>query len=150
MKMLYVAGEQITAKEAGDLVKMICKDAEKFAGEFFGMNRSVKFRANWPNEYDFAEANWKTFVEPVRAIYAERLGDPKTPPEDARKMHLALVLQAMMGAGQETDNRLQIRPDSQQFVGDRYENKKIIDRFGTNQNLRAGFLNSAARIARQH
>ncbi len=150
MSYIEINGEQISTKEAAELVKMLCNDAKQFAGEFYGLERSPKFRANWPNEYDFADANWKTFVEPTRMLYAARLADPKTPPADARKMHLALVLQAMMAAGQEKDNRLQIFPDSQQFVGDRRENQKIIEKFGTRQNLRAGLMNSAARVARMH
>src|ERR1700722_18272057 len=114
---IEVAGQLLTVKEAGDLVRMLCNDAKKFAGEFHGMNRSQKFRVNWPNEYVFADANWKNFVAPVRAMYAERLGNPKTPREDARKMHLALVLQTMAEQGAEKDPRLQISPNSQQFVG---------------------------------
>ena len=150
MSHIEINGEQISTKEAAELVRMLCEDAKQFAGEFYGMERSEKFRANWPSEYDFADANWKTFVEPTRMLYAARLGDPKTPHTEARKMHLALVLQAMMAEGQEKDNRLQISPDSQQFIGDRKENKRTIEKFGTRQNLRAGLMNSAARVARMH
>lgn len=144
MGMIDVAGEQITAKEAMSLVRMLCNDAKQIAGEFHGMNRSEKFRINWPDEYRFADANWKTFVEPCRAMYAARLADPKTPPADARKMHLALVLQAMMGAGEETDSRLQIAPNTQAFVGDKAENRKTLEKFGKVPNLRAALMNSVA------
>lgn len=149
MKMLNVSGQTISTREAADLVRMLCNDAKEFAGQFYDMNRSVKFRANWPVQDNFVDSNWKTFVEAVRALYAERLGDPKTPPEDARKMHLAIVLQEEIGKGQEKDSRLQIRKDSQQFHGDPFENRKIIEKFGTTQNLRAGFMNSVAQINRQ-
>lgn len=146
--MIEINGERITNKEAADLVRMLCNDAKQIAGEFHGMNRSDKFRLNWPSEYKFADSNWKTFIEPCRQMYAERLADPKTPPTDARKMHLALVLQAMMAQGEETDNRLQIAPDSQQFQGDKSENKKIIEKFGGAPNVRAALLNATAHLTR--
>lgn len=144
MDKINVAGIEISKSEATALVKMLLKDAEQVAGVFHGMNRSRKFRANWPDEYRFVRANWKSFVEPTRKMYAARLGDPKTPPEEARKMHLALVLQVMMAQGEETDNRLQITPGTQQFEGDRSENRKISEKFGEAPNLRAALLNSVA------
>ena len=142
--MIEINGEKITKKEAMNLVRMLCNDAKQMAGEFHGNNRSEKFRINWPDEYKFADANWKTFIEPTRQFYAELLGDPKTPPDEARKMHLALILQAMMADGQETDNRLQIAPNSQQFLGDKTENQRILERFGKVPNFRALLMNSAA------
>lgn len=141
---IEINGEQISNEEATRLVRMLCEDAKKIAGEYHGMKRSAKFRVNWPDEYKFASANWRTFVASVRKMYADRLGDPKTKPEDARMMHFALVLQAKMGQGQETDNRLQLAPNTQQFVGDAYENKKIVEKFGVNKNMRAALMNNIA------
>lgn len=128
---LEINGERIPVSEAAGLVRMLCSDAKQIAGEFHGMNRSAKFRANWPNEYVFADANWKTFMEAARTMYAQRLGDPKTPPAEARKMHLALVLQTMAEQGADKDPRLQIAPNTQQFEGDSYENRRIAADFGT-------------------
>ena len=109
------------------------------------MNLSAKFRVNWPDEYKFADSEWRNFVEAVHAMYAARLGDPKTSPSDARKMHLALVLWAMVGkVSPNLDNRLQLLPDTLQFEGDAYENKKIAETFGKGPNLRAHLLNSTA------
>lgn len=142
--MIVVNGEQISESEATSLIRMLCEDAKKIAGEYHGQNRSAKFRINWPDEYKFASANWRTFVVAVRAMYAEKLGDPKTKPDDARKIHLALVLQAEMGKGQEADTRLQLAPNTQQFVGDAYENKKIIEKFGKKPNIRAALMNNIA------
>lgn len=132
--MIEINGEQITAKEAADLIRMLCNDAKQVAGTFHGMNRSTKFRRNWPNEYVFADANWKTFMEATRKMYAQRLVDPLTPPGDARKMHLAMVLETMIGRDAERDNRLQLAPNTQQFVGDPFENKRIVDKFGAQSN----------------
>ena len=129
-----INGEQIPVSEALSLVRMLCNDAKQIAGEFHNMNRSVKFRLNWPNEYLFADANWKNFLEAARTMYAERLGDPKTPPKEARMMHLALVLQTMAEQGAEQSPRLQIAPNTQQFVGDPFENRKIADQFGKQSN----------------
>ena len=142
MKFIEINGENISAKEALDLTRMLYHDAREVAGEFYDMNRSTKFRTNWPNQDRFADCNWKTFVETTRQMYAERLGDPKTSPEDARKMHLALVLQAMMAKGEEADNRLQIAPNTAQFEGDKRENKKIMEKFGPNPNFRAALKNT--------
>ena len=142
MKYIEINGENISTREALDLTRMLYHDASEVAGEFYEMNRSEKFRTNWPNQDRFVATNWKTFVEATRQIYAARLGDPKTPPAEARKMHLALVLQAMMAKGEEADNRLQIAPNSAQFEGDNRENAKIMEKFGPNPNFRAALKNS--------
>jgi hypothetical protein len=142
--MIEINGEKIEKSEALALIRMLCNDAKQIAGVFHNQNRSAKFRVNWPDEYKFAEANWKTFMEAARVLYAQRLGDPKTPPADARKIHLALVLDSMAQKAGETDNRLQLAPGTQQFEGDPFENKKIIEKFGKVPNLRAALMNSIA------
>lgn len=144
--MIVINGENITKEEAAKLIRMLCEDAKRIAGEFHGMERSAKFRINWPNEYIFAEAEWRNFMEAARAMYAARLGDPKTSPVDARAMHLALVLEAQVSKGAETDNRLQLTPNTQQFVGDKSENRKIIEKFGKVPNFRAALMNAAATL----
>ena len=148
MKAITINGEQISITEAQKLIKMICTDAKQIAGEFHGMERSAKFRANWPDEDLFAESEWKNFVAAARAMYAHRLGDPATPPAEARKMHLALVLERMVAEGQEKDNRLQLMPDTQQFAGDKYENRKILENYGTRQNFRAALKNGIASLTK--
>lgn len=143
--MIEVNGEQISKAEAAALIRMLYNDAKQFAGVAHGMNRSAKFRANWPNEYVYAEAAWKSYVEATRMMYAERLKDPLTPPGDARKMHLALVLETMTGKDQEKDNRLQLFPNTQQFEGDKHENRKIDDQFGKQSNtFKELLMNSTA------
>jgi hypothetical protein len=142
--MIEINGEQITNEEATRLIRMLCEDAKKIAGEYHGMKRSAKFRVNWSDEYKFVSANWRTFIVSARAMYAQKLGDPKTKPEDARAMHIALVLQAQMGQGQEADTRLQLAPGTQQFEGDAFENKKIVEKFGVKPNMRATLMNNIA------
>jgi hypothetical protein len=135
---------QVTPKEAADCVKMLMNDAKQIAGEFHGQNRSEKFRNNWPDEYKFASANWKSFVEPMLIKYAELLGDPKVSETDKHRIYVARLMWEKLGEGKERDNRLQIMPNSQQFVGDAFENRKIKDNFGTHRNLRAALLNTVA------
>lgn len=144
--MIEINGEQITAEEAASLVRMLCSDAKQVAGEFHGMNRSAKFRANWPSEYVFADAEWKNFVEAVRTMYAVRLRDPKTPPAEARRMHLAIVLHTMAEQGAEKDPRIQLAPNSQQFVGDPYENRKIVNDYGKHSNTFKDLLLGSTRF----
>jgi hypothetical protein len=144
---ITINGERIGRDEYFKLMEMLYKDAQEIAGVYHGMNRSEKFRINWPDEYAFAEANWKTFVTAARAMYASRLADPNTPPADKHKMHLALILQAMASKGaQEKDVRLQLEPGTAQYEGDRAINRAILDQFGANPNFRAALANGAAKI----
>lgn len=152
---ITVNGEKIGRDEYFKIMEMLYHDAKEIAGVFHGESRSEKFRVNWPDEDLFVEANWRTFIQAARAMYAERLGDPKTPPEDARKMHLAIVLQQMAEAGLKkqgiaADNRLQLAPGTQQFDGDAYENRKIMEKFGGRRNLRAHLMGEAMKIGLLH
>ncbi len=83
------------------------------------------------------QSEWKNFVVAVRLIYTKRLGDPMTPEADKQKMYKVIVLQHNMAQGKESDTRLQIMPDTQNFVGDRAENRKTVERFGKSMNYRA-------------
>jgi hypothetical protein len=148
---IVIGNEVISVRDAMNLVALIQHDAREMAGEFHGMNRSAKFRANWPNEYEFADANWRTFVQAVRMMYSERLGDPKTSPDDARKMYLAMLVERAFSAGlermgHEGDTRLQLAPGSQQFEGDAKENKSILENYGTKRNYRAELAKGAAKM----
>lgn len=133
-KGFEINGEYISASEATDIIKMFYNDAKQIAGEFHNMNRSKKFRKNWPNEYLFAESEWKTFIAATRQLYVNRLGDPKTLPSDAKRIFHALYLERIASQGQEQDTRLQLAPNTQQFEGDKYENRKIADQFGMQSN----------------
>jgi hypothetical protein len=135
---------QVTPKEAADCVKMLISDAKQIAGEFHGQNRSEKFRANWPDEYKFASTNWKSFVEPMIRQYAELLGRPDVSEQDKHRIYIARLMWEKLGEGKERDNRLQLAPNTQQFVGDAFENRKIKEKFGTHRNFRAAVLNNVA------
>lgn len=134
----------VTPKEAADCVKMLISDAKQIAGEFHGQNRSEKFRTNWPDEYKFAASSWKSFVQPMIIQYATLLGRDDVTEADKRRIYVARLMWEKLGQGKEKDNRLQITPNTQQFVGDRYENKRIARDFGTHGNFRAAVMNSVA------
>lgn len=143
---INVGGELLDRDDALEYLRVFYQDAEQIAGEFHGMNRSEKFRINWPDEKIFVKANWRTFLEAARQMYAAALGDPKTPPGQARQMHLAIVLHDMIGHGKEADMRLQLAPGTQQFEGDKRENLLTVDKFGRTPNFRAQLAAGAAKI----
>ena len=135
---------QVTPKEAADCVKMLIGDAKQLAGQFHGLDRSEKFRTNWPDEYKFASSNWKSFVETTIQSYAMLMGRANVPEHDKHRMYVARLMWEKMAEGKERDNRLQLAPNTQQFVGDKSENRRIKEKFGVHGNLRAALMNSAA------
>jgi hypothetical protein len=133
---------QVTRKEAASCVRMMIHDAKELAGQFHGLDRSEKFRTNWPDEYKFAASNWKTFIEAVIQSYAVLMGRESVPEEDKHRMYVArLMWEKLATATTQRDNRIQLTPNTQQFVGDPFENRKIARDFGKHGNLRAKFLN---------
>lgn len=133
-----INGEFISVDEAMKLIKLLYDVAYNIAGEMHGKNRSARFRKNWPNEYLYAAAEWKTFVADARDYALWRINDQerseKTPEWEKQQWFKALYLERMQSQGKETDNRLQLRRGTQQFEGDSYENKKIAEKFGTQSN----------------
>lgn len=128
---LEVNGEQIPKSEALQLIRMIMNDAKEIAGVYHGQNRSAKFRANWPDEYVFADCEWRNFMEAARAMYAQELGNPHRSEYDKRRMFLAIALWSQVEAdAPEKFAGLQMTPGTQQFEGDKAENRKIVENFG--------------------
>ena len=149
-KSIEINGEQIPVSEALQLIQTLYNDAAQIAGEFHGMERSAKFRLNWPDEDIFVRSNWKSFVAAAREMYSAQLGDPHVEERKKQAIFKALVLERKIAEGQETDNRLQLKPNTQQFVGDRRENRLILDKFGAKPNFRAALANGAAKILATH
>ena len=135
---------QADPHEAADCVKMLINDAKELAGVYHGQNRSEKFRINWPDERKFASANWKTFVQAAIEGYATLLGKANVMEKDKRRMYIARLMWDRLQQDKEPDNRLQMKPGTQQFVGDPYENRKIKEQFGLTKNFRAHLMNSIA------
>ena len=137
-----VNGEVIPNGEAMRLVQRLYDDAKEMAGMFHNMNRSVKFRKNWPSEKRFANSEWRGFVEGARLMYTEMLAQSNK--SDIEKMALfkALIVEKdvcdlLKAQGHEEDTRLQITKGTEQFEGSKDTNKKVVEDFGVNQNVRA-------------
>lgn len=131
---MLVNGEPIAKDKAMELIRMLCNDAKQLAGMFHGHNRSDKFRANWPNEYVFADTNWRHFIEATRAYYAELLGDPHVKEYDKRRMFLAICLYDQVAKVSPGFEGIQMTPGTQAFEGDRAENRRTIENYGKHSN----------------
>ena len=134
---IIVNGVRLTVKEAGKRIKVIYDLAKEIAGEFYDMNRSDKFRINWPDQDEFAASEWKSFVESARILLTQMLTKQEVPTSDKDRIAQALIIETEIAQGMERDARLQIFKGSQQFFGDKYENKNILEKFGKAPNMRA-------------
>ena len=129
-----INGEVISRHEAAQVIRTFIHDCQEVCGEFHTMRRSKKFRANWGNDQVYAAINWRHFVDATRRLYSQRLGDPFTPPHEARQMHLAIVLWDMIGQGQEGNPAIQIARDTEAFEGDKIVNRETVEQFGPQSN----------------
>jgi hypothetical protein len=136
--VMIVDGQKLSNSEVRRLLDMVRKDAQEYAGQFFDQCRSKKFRIAWTEvglragrdpQMCFVDAQWGHFVEHVRMLYAQMLASPKISEPDKYRMHQALIVQAVLG--QHSQNTpIQMAPGTQQFVGEKYENKHIAATFG--------------------
>jgi hypothetical protein len=135
-RTVFVGGVESTHYEVMDCVRMLCNRAKDIAGEAHGKDRSEKFRANWPDENNYAIASWKNCVQQVINEYAAKMDASRLDVSDydKRRMFIAVLMWQQTAEGKEKDNRLQFMRDSQQFEGDKHENKKIADKFGKQSN----------------
>lgn len=152
---LAIGGEIISAGDAMKLVDFLYAHASELAGQFYEKNRSPKFRINWPDAYAFADANKKAFVEQARADFSAMLGNPRTNPNTAKRVYLALLVERAFATGLEqmgrgADTQLQVKSGTQAFEGDRAENRKTMEAFGPAPNLRAALKAVAAKFATVH
>jgi hypothetical protein len=152
---ISVGGEVVTTAQAIKLVDRLYKRAADIAGAFYEGNRSPKFRMNWKSADDYAEANKNAFIAQARADFSRILADDKADPNEKRLSYLAILLErafseGLKQLGKESDTQLQILKGTQQFDGDSYENKKIIEKFGVQPNLRAKLKAGAAKFARDN
>lgn len=156
---MIVDGQNLSHAEVRRLIDMVRKDAQEYAGQFFDRCRSAKFRKAWAEvgfrsgrdpQLCFVDAQWTHFVEHVRSLYANMLASPKVSEDDKYRMHQALIVQAMLGA-QSQDVPIQIAPGTQQFDGEKYENKQIAKTFGEHAepSLMSKLMSSAA-ISTRH
>lgn len=144
---MIVDGEFLSQTQVQRLLDMVRKDAMEYAGQFYDRSRkgltgdggrSEKFRAFWmeiglrlardPQDC-FVAANYDKFIEDVLERYTELMQRPDVKEEDKYLMHLANIVHAML-AQQTQHTPIQLKRDSQQFAGDRFENREIIKTYG--------------------
>lgn len=138
VRVMMVDGENLSRSQVQRLLDMVRKDAEEYAGQFYDQCRSVKFRSAWTEvglragrdaQLCFVEQQWGHFVEHVRSLYAQMLTSPKITEADKYRMHQALIVQSIFGI-ESQKAPVQMAPGTQQFVGEKFENKQIAAAFG--------------------
>lgn len=144
---MIVDGENLTNSEVRKLVKFFNHECKEAAGEFFDMcrkgllgdaGRSEKFRAFWTEvgfrcgkdpQLCYVETHYQNFAEDVRSGLAGLLSRSDVPEKDKETIHKALVVQEILALNSQ-NTPIQLRKDSQQFAGDRYEVKQIAATYG--------------------
>jgi hypothetical protein len=135
---MIVDGQRLSKREVRSLLDMVRKDAEEIAGQFYDQCRSKKFRLAWTEvglragrdpQRCFAESKWQNFVEHVRTVYVELMTKDHVAEADKYRMHQANIVQAIFGIESQAAP-VQLAPSTQQFVGDKYENRKTSENFG--------------------
>ncbi len=135
---MIVDGQDLSRSEVRRLLDMVRKDAEEIAGQFYDQCRSKKFRLAWTEvglragrdpQRCFAEQRWNNFVDHVRTVYCELLTDPKVSEADKYRMHQAMIVQNIFGIESQAAP-VQLAPKTQQFEGDKFENRQINANFG--------------------
>ena len=155
MRNISIGGEIISVSDAMKLVDTIYEHAYELAGQAYEKDRSAKFRLNWPNVYEYAEANKRNFIEQAREDFCAMLSDKKSDEKTKKRVYMAILLERAFAnglekLGHEADTRLQVKKNTVQFEGDKTENRKIMEKFGPSTNLRAEMLKTAAKISYKH
>ncbi len=142
-----IDGEIVTDNDLADLRRMIEHDCKEFAGVFFeqepdpvlGMGgRSASFRSTWddvgrqtglsPVEA-FVNTQWFRFIGDIRKMYGMKI--ESAPDHVKKRLHQACVIMNLLSEMPDARDVLQMESDSRAFRGDKFENKKIADAFGT-------------------
>ena len=136
---LNIEGELVSDEEIIEILRMIDHDCKEMAGLFFEEDRSNKFRKTWKQVGElsrrsaqdcFVDHAWKHFVVHVRAWYAHRLSNPVIPEKEALRLHRALIIEYQRGLAKSAKDVLQLAPGTQQFEGDKQENRHISEEYG--------------------
>lgn len=154
---VWVDAHMLSDHEVRKCIALFNRECEEFAGQFFDQNRSEKFRAAWTEaafrvgkdpQLFFVEQIRLHFAEHVRRVLAGMLADPKVREADKRRIHRALIIQSMMGEWSQYAP-VQLAPGTQQFEGDKYENRQIAEKWGTRpgEKLVNKLMNGTARVA---
>jgi len=160
---MIVDGERLTKSEVRKLIKFFDHECKEMAGQFFEQcrtgkfgdaGRSEKFRAFW-SEIGFrcgaepvecyVASHYQNFAEDVRRELAGLLARPDIAEKDKQIIHKALCVQEILAIDSQ-HAPVQIKKDSQQFVGDSFEVKQIAATYGNRPepSLIAKLLSSTA------
>jgi len=131
---MLVNGEQIPIDEVKKLLSMFYNDCKQIAGHFYEMERSPKFRANWPIDTVYVNCNWRNFFQETREFYASLLGNDHVSPYDKHRIFLAIALHDQVEKCSPKFEGVQMFRGTQQFEGDRYENRRITESYGRHSN----------------
>lgn len=144
---MIIDGENLTNSEIRKLVKFFDHECKEAAGTFFEQcrkgllgdaGRSEKFRAFWSEvgfrcgadpQLCYVESHYQNFAEDVRSALAGLLARPDVPEHDKERIHKALCVQALLSVNSQ-NTPVQLKQDSQQFAGDRFEVKQIATTYG--------------------
>lgn len=140
---LLVDGEIMDDDEIRDLLRMVNHDTAELAGSFYEMKRSEHFRDHWKKMGEaigksaqdaYIACEWKHFHEAVKFYYTDTLNIESEIYEKREhirdRRHKALILINMQSQAKEAKTVLQVHPGTQQFEGDKTENKRISDEYG--------------------
>lgn len=87
-----------SVKARGVVHKLVAETAKGMAGAVYDAlcTKSNGFYAKWPNEQEFIDRRWHSFIQPARETLAEMLGMPDSvvTPDQKAEIHQALLLNA--------------------------------------------------------
>lgn len=125
----------------------IVHDAKEMAGEFYDRDRSETFRRTWPSEMEYVNTKWPHFVVAVREIYAELLGRPSVPDDVKEELYEALLDQAAEARCDGAHSPLPILKDTETFFGDRRENIRTRENYGSHARTLAQKLRTTSALS---
>ena len=98
--------------------------ARQFAGTFFELNRSKRFRSIWgtsdKKQNYYIDKNWAYFIQPAKECMTKMLTDPLVPQDQKDAVYLALCQEnAVTQLVTRESGSLQMEKDSEHFDGDK-------------------------------
>lgn len=126
----------------------IVKAAKENAGVFYDQDRSALFRQTWPDQDVYVQAKWPHFVASVREGWSGALGDPSTPQAVKDYFYDALVADRVQEAASSPaqNDVVQLAPGTNQFHGDKFENRETAKNFGNGGWLHRKLMTTAAKF----
>lgn len=130
--------------------KRIVHDAKEMAGCFYDHDRSEAFRRTFPSQDEYVALKWPHFVAGVRAAYAELLSHAGVSEDEKAAMYEALTDNASAVMSEGASSPMQIIKDSSAFFGDRRENLRTSETYGTHGRSVKDALRSTTALLSTH